>query len=142
MKIDTTKSSIIVYIRFCYWLGAVLDLISAMLYLFPSILLKQLGIDNTLITFPTRYVLGNASALMFGWTALLIWAVQKPIQRKAVLLLTVFPVVSGLFLSALYLASIDNIDKIKVTPLIVLPLSIGFLYILAYYLAISLQKRK
>ena len=33
---------------------------------------------------------------MFGWTALLLWADRAPVERRDVLLLTVFPVVVGL----------------------------------------------
>ena len=36
------------------------------------------------------------AALMFGWTALLLWADRAPVERRDVLLLTVFPVVVGL----------------------------------------------
>ena len=39
---------------------------------------------------------------MLGWTFLLIWADRKPLERKGVLLLTVFPVVSGLLLAEFY----------------------------------------
>lgn len=38
---------------------------------------------------------------MAGWTLLLLWAVRKPIERRVVILLTAFPVVSGLFVVAL-----------------------------------------
>ena len=39
---------------------------------------------------------------MLGWTILLIWADRKPLERKGILLLTAFPVVSGLLLAELY----------------------------------------
>lgn len=38
--------------------------------------------------------------LMLGWTILLIWAVQKPIERRFVILLTAV-VVAGLFITSL-----------------------------------------
>jgi len=41
-------------------------------------------------------------SLMLGWTALLIWADRKPIERRAVLLLTVCPVVIGLVAAGVY----------------------------------------
>lgn len=37
--------------------------------------------------------MGQACALMWGWTFLLIWADRKPLERRGVILLTVFPVV-------------------------------------------------
>ncbi len=38
---------------------------------------------------------------MAGWTLLLLWAVRAPIERRAVILLTAFPVVFGMFVVAL-----------------------------------------
>ena len=38
---------------------------------------------------------------MAGWTILLLWAVRDPIERRFVILLTAFPVVSGFFMIAL-----------------------------------------
>ena len=90
------------YLRFCYWLGAILDLITAVFYFFPSFVARQFGIDPVVAPV-TRFVLGHAAALMFGWTFLLIWADRDPIKRRGVLLLTVFPVIVGLLLSGIYL---------------------------------------
>ena len=42
-----------------------------------------------------------AGSLMTGWTFLLIWGLQKPVERRGVLLLTAFPVIFGLFLTTL-----------------------------------------
>ncbi len=39
--------------------------------------------------------------LMVGWTLLLLWGVQNPIERRFIILLTVFPVVFGLFFVSL-----------------------------------------
>ncbi len=39
---------------------------------------------------------------MFGWSCLLLWADRKPIQRKGVLLITIFPVLLGLAISGLF----------------------------------------
>ena len=36
---------------------------------------------------------------MTGWTFLLIWALQRPVARRGVLLLTAFPVIFGLFIT-------------------------------------------
>jgi hypothetical protein len=42
------------------------------------------------------YALRVGAPLMAGWTALLLWADRQPLQRRAVLPLTIFPVVAGL----------------------------------------------
>ena len=42
------------------------------------------------------YVSRIAASLMLGWTGLLVWGSCKPVERRAVLLLTVAPVLAGL----------------------------------------------
>ena len=43
-----------------------------------------------------RYAMGMGASLMVGWTALLLWADRRPMERKGVLPLTVLPVIAGL----------------------------------------------
>ncbi len=45
-----------------------------------------------------RFAMGYAASLMLGWTALLIWAYQRPLERRVVAALT-FLVVCGLVLT-------------------------------------------
>ena len=82
----------IIWLRISYWIGAVADGFATYRILFPKI---AHGVEY-------RYALGLAASLMLGWTILLIWADRKPLERKGVLLLTAFPVVSGLLLAELY----------------------------------------
>jgi hypothetical protein len=82
----------ILWLRISYWVGAVADGFATYRMLFPKI---AHGVEY-------RYALGLAASLMLGWTILLIWADRKPMERKGVLLLTAFPVVSGLLLAELY----------------------------------------
>lgn len=67
------------------------------------------GIFGVLMLIPSRmgetefsYPMGLAASLMFGWTFLLIWGYQKPVERKGVLLITIFPVITGLLASGAY----------------------------------------
>lgn len=45
----------------------------------------------------TRLIAGIAASLMAGWTVLLAWTAQNPIERRDVLAFTAIPVVAGLF---------------------------------------------
>jgi hypothetical protein len=45
---------------------------------------------------------GVGAALMAGWTVLLIWADRKPVERRDILLITLYPVLSGLILVCIY----------------------------------------
>jgi len=70
--------------------GAVVDAIVGVLILIPS----RMGEAEF------RYPMGLAASLMFGWTVLLLWGYQRPVERKGVLLITICPVIAGLMASA------------------------------------------
>jgi len=84
------------WLRISYWVGAVVDALAAAQML--CVPLFEFGMR------PSRfepgddyhYAMGMGASLMIGWTALLVWADRKPLERKGVLPLTVLPVVAGL----------------------------------------------
>ena len=82
----------IIWLRISYWVGAIVDGLATLRMLFPKI---AYGVEY-------RYALGLGASLMLGWTFLLVWADRKPLERKGVLLLTVFPVVTGILLAEIY----------------------------------------
>jgi len=84
-----------------YWLGIGADAFWAIVLLFPKLFGILFGLSDYNPDLQTRLILGIGGTLMTGWTFLLLWAVRKPIERRAVILLTAFPVVFGLFIVAL-----------------------------------------
>ena len=93
-QMNETKNMFV--IKIAYWLGIVADALWAVGLLFPKIfgiLTGQLDFNPDL---QVRLIMGIGGALMTGWTFLLLWAVKQPIERRAVILLTAFPVVFGL----------------------------------------------
>lgn len=80
----------ITWLRISYLTGAIADGTFVVLILMPARMAET----------EFRYPMGIAAALMLGWTMLLLWANVKPLERKGVLLLTIFPVITGLFVSA------------------------------------------
>lgn len=67
------------------------------------------GLVGVLVLIPSRmgeadftYPMGLGASLMFGWTALLLWANLKPMERKGVLVLTIFPVITGLLVTSVW----------------------------------------
>ena len=66
--------------------GAIADAVFGVMILIPSRMSET----------EFRYPMALAASLMFGWTMLLIWGYQRPLERKGVLLLTIFPVITGL----------------------------------------------
>ena len=83
-------------LRVSYWVGAVMDIGAGLIMTFPFLF----SFFNQLTGFtPTpafKAVAGMGAPLMFGWTVLLIWADCKPVERKAVLLITLIPIVGNL----------------------------------------------
>lgn len=87
----------VVLLRFCYWLGAILDCRAAILLT----LLRYRDLPAGMAARQSSHAFGmaalwgagDATALMWGWTALLLWADRKPVERRGILLLTTVPVV-------------------------------------------------
>ena len=88
----------ILLLRTSYWIGTIIDAVVAIQLLLPGFWASFDGLTYTPNT-TLNFALSIASALMFGWTFLLIWADRKPVERKGVLLLTTFPVILGLALN-------------------------------------------
>lgn len=93
----------ITLLRISYGWGIIADGVVAFLMLFPELFVRFMKID-LVPDANLRYGLINGAPLMIGWTLLLLWASRKPIERKAILLLTI-PVVAGYVLVELYAIS-------------------------------------
>ncbi len=114
------------FMKITCWIGIAADALWAIAFIFPSLYGALAGIPNFDPGIQLRISLGIAGSLMSGWTFLLLWAVQKPVERKEVMLLTAFPVIIGLFITSsaqvfLSLKSFESIAwiLIKLTLLIV-----------------------
>jgi hypothetical protein len=58
--------------------------------------------------------MGIGASLMAGWTVLLGWAACDPIERRGVLLITFFPVLTGLAVFTLIGISNGNINSLMI----------------------------
>jgi hypothetical protein len=94
----------ILWVRAFYWLGAILDARVGII-LFIRRYLELPGFvqhSGSRAELPSAlYGVGQAWALMWGWTCLLIWADRKPIERRGVILLTLFPVILFLLINSI-----------------------------------------
>ncbi len=130
----------LMYVRFCYWLGAAADLVSSVLYLVPSVFARQFGIDQSLINETTTFVLGHAAALMIGWTFLLVWADRDPVARRGVLLLTAFPVIVGMLSTSVYITYIGFVPVSKMMGLYILQTLLLVVFCMGYIVAGTVNK--
>ena len=86
-----------------------------------------------------RYSMGIGAALMFGWTALLLWGYKKPMERKGILLLTVFPVITGLFATGIWAAVSGFFPASKIIPSSILLLVLFVLFSFSYLKARAVE---
>ena len=81
--------------RKMFIIGAVLDGLAAVVMLAPNLEALAWGFDEPMLDPGYRFAMTFGAALMVGWTALLVWAAAKPVDRRAVAPLTML-VVAGL----------------------------------------------
>jgi len=83
-------------LRTAFVAGAITDAVAVVPMLVPAMARLLWGFDD--VSGAYRFAMGYAASLMLGWTALLLWAFQRPMERRFVAALTVF-VISGLVLT-------------------------------------------
>ena len=87
------------WLRISYWAGAILDALAALSMLSPDLFAAANGLTDFRPGLEWRFAMGMGASLMIGWTALLLWADRRPVERSGVLLITLFTVVLGLALN-------------------------------------------
>jgi hypothetical protein len=80
-------------LRSAFLLGAITDALALVPMLIPKLAAFLWGFSDN--TGSYRFAMGYGASLMLGWTALLLWAYQRPLQRRFVAALTVL-VIYGL----------------------------------------------
>ncbi len=83
------------FIRILFWVGAIIDAYAAVQLLVLRYATFSAATSGS-ISGDAVYAVGQAAALMLGWTALLVWGSIKPIERRGVLLLTALPALAAL----------------------------------------------
>ena len=96
---DNKKISFL--IRLPYWLGIIADALWAIALFYPPVYGMLIGNSNFNPDLQYKLTMSVGGILMVGWTSLLIWGVQSPVERRFVILITAFPVVFGMFFVSL-----------------------------------------
>lgn len=86
------------WLRISYWAGAIVDALAFLEMLLPGALRAALGQSGPEIDVEFRLAQAFGAPLMIGWTALLLWADRKPMERRGVLAITICPVLFGLLI--------------------------------------------
>lgn len=74
-------------LRIAFVVGAVTDAAAIVPMLLPSVARLVWGFDDPSGAY--RFAMGYGASLMLGWTGLLLWAYQRPLERRFVAALTV-----------------------------------------------------
>jgi hypothetical protein len=122
-------------LRAAFWMGAVLDAVMLPPMLVPSIGGAMFGIADFHPGPEYRYAMYVGAALMAGWTALLVWADRKPVERRDVILLTLFPVMAGLIGASIYAASSGLVAPESILPIFILQISLTVFFLGAYIIS-------
>ncbi len=108
------------WLKASFLAGAVADVGIGILTLIPS----RMG--QTAVTYP----MGLAATAMFGWAVLLAWGYRKPVERKGLLAITIFPVITGLMATGLYAVAAGIFPVGRIVP--TSALGIGLIALMAY----------
>jgi hypothetical protein len=126
------------FIKGTYWFGIIADALWVAGLVSPKVFGFLTGAPDFDPDIQVRLIMGIGASLMTGWTALLIWALQKPVERRGVLLLTACPVVTGLF----FVALIGLQDGSSANLLLVIKTILLFITMTtSYFLAGKLEKQ-
>jgi len=123
-------------VQIAFLVGAVTDALAILPMLSRRIGVALFGGDSSRNSAEYRYAMGIAASLVAGWTLLLLWGAASPIERRHVLLLTVFPVVTGIVIATAVAARRRVVLLSRVIPLWIHLGVVSFLYIIAYVLSI------
>ena len=69
------------------WIGAAVDALWVLALVWPKLFTILTGNIAMTDDLSVRLIAGIAASLMAGWTILLAWAAQDPVERRAVMLL-------------------------------------------------------
>ena len=127
---DGGKNIAVRWLKASYVAGVLADGLVGVLMLIPN----RMGETEF------RIPMGLGASLMFGWTALLVWAYQKPFERKGVLLLTIFPVIFGLLATNVWAIAVGQIPAQRFVPPVVLCAGLIVLMGYSYWRASEVTK--
>jgi uncharacterized membrane protein len=88
------------WLRIAFGAGAITDALALVPMLSPTMARLLWGFEH-----PTGgyfFAMGYGASLMFGWTVLLLWAYQRPLERRFVACLTLL-VIAGLVITEVVL---------------------------------------
>ncbi len=112
------------WLKLSCWVGVVVDAAAALMLMFPDLNSWMTGQGAPPDSEVYRNANVTATALMWGWTFLLAWAAQKPLERHGILAITLIPVLSWLMGNRLFELLSGQADPAKNIPIVMLQICI------------------
>ena len=122
----------ILFLRISYWVGAIVDGFVAIAWLFPDFWASFSNFLQHANSVELSFSMWQGAALMAGWTVLLLWADRKPVERKGILLITIFPVLAGMVLANILSVSSGLRTIETVAPVLLLQCLLAVLFMGSY----------
>jgi hypothetical protein len=122
-------------LRISFLVGAITDGLAIIPMAFPGIGSALFGGDFTRLGAEYRYAMGIGASLMAGWTALLIWGAINPIERRDILILTLFPVIAGIIAATIMAVRNGVVLLTRVIPLWIHLGCMSILFVVSYALS-------
>lgn len=100
-------------LRAAFLAGAITDALALVPMLVPGVARLLWGFEN-----PSRgyyFAMGYGASLMLGWTLLLCWAYQRPVERRGVALLTLV-VIAGLVATEVAVVAAGHLSAGRMIP--------------------------
>ncbi len=101
------------WLKTAFLLGAVTDALAIIPMLCPQAAKIMWGFEQFNGTY--LFAMGYGSALMLGWTFLLVWAYQKPLERRIIALLTII-IIIGFIVTEFFTLAVGAIALNKLIP--------------------------
>jgi hypothetical protein len=117
-------------LRWAFMAGAVTDALALVPMLIPEMARILWGFDDP--TGSYRFAMGYGASLMLGWTVLLLWAYQRPRERRFVSAMTVI-VIYGLVLTEVLAVRSGAIELARMVPTFILQAGLLALFASAYH---------
>ena len=127
------------YLKISCWWGIIADAIMAIQMLFPNLFIIFMKIK---VNMPRDFGFGlrYGVPLMVGWTILLFWVKRNPMERKDVLLITLFPVVAGYTVFQIYSIQDNYTTLVNTIPVFILQTAMSVMFIFSYIKAKRFEK--
>lgn len=127
-------------LRLCCLFGAAFDAVMLIPMLWPSVGARVFGIANFQPGVDYRFAMYIGASLMLGWTVLLLWASRKPLERRAIVLITVVPVIAGLAAAGVFAVAAGLIPVARMAPTWIIQGALATTFLHAYVVAQKIER--